>query len=184
MSEELPLVSQVMHLREGEVEPSDEAKVERLERKLSEWKRDVVRAGKKMPTPSREDMASNMVDVENNLEGYWCKREKCMNSRTHWVLHSSCWDCWHDPCACLAPLVWDEVEQMYHHFFCHAGAKRKNNFWLSEATSDLTRISFKRREEKKETAGNKGKKRKSAPTINRLPKTKGSVATTMQSDYN
>ena len=36
-----------MYLCEGEVEPGDEAKVERLERKLSGWKRDVVRVGKK-----------------------------------------------------------------------------------------------------------------------------------------
>jgi hypothetical protein len=47
MSEELPLVSQVMYLREGDVKPGDEAKVERLERKLSEWKRNVVRVGRK-----------------------------------------------------------------------------------------------------------------------------------------
>jgi hypothetical protein len=73
MSEKLPLVSQVMYLCKGDVEPGDEAKVERLERKVSEWKRDVVRVGKKIPTSSREEMASNMVDVENNLEGYWCK---------------------------------------------------------------------------------------------------------------
>jgi hypothetical protein len=73
MSEKLPLVSQVMYLRKGDVEPGDEAKVERLERKVSEWKRNVVRVGKKIPTSSREEMASNMVNVENNLEGYWCK---------------------------------------------------------------------------------------------------------------
>jgi hypothetical protein len=88
MSDELPLVSQVMYFREGEVEPGDEAKVERLERKLWDWKRDVLaRVGKGLPTLSREDMASHMVQVENNLEGYWCKGEKCMSSsRTHWVL--------------------------------------------------------------------------------------------------
>jgi hypothetical protein len=34
MSDELPLVSQVMYFQKGEVEPGDEAKVERLERKL------------------------------------------------------------------------------------------------------------------------------------------------------
>jgi hypothetical protein len=79
-----------MYFREGEVEPGDEAKVERLERKLLDWKRDGVdRVRKGLPIPSREDMASDMVQVENNLEGYWCKGEKCMSSRTHWVLHSS-----------------------------------------------------------------------------------------------
>jgi hypothetical protein len=71
MSEELPLVSQVMYLREGVVKPSDEAKVERFERKLSDWKRDVMdRVGKELPTPSKKDMASDSVHVENNLEGY------------------------------------------------------------------------------------------------------------------
>jgi hypothetical protein len=51
MSDELPLVSQVMYLREGEVKPGDEAKVERLERKLSDWKGDVVaRVRKGLPT--------------------------------------------------------------------------------------------------------------------------------------
>jgi hypothetical protein len=34
MSRELNLVSQVMYLGEGEVEPSDEAKVVRLEQKM------------------------------------------------------------------------------------------------------------------------------------------------------
>jgi hypothetical protein len=73
MSGQLPLVSQVMHFRDGEVEPGDEAKVEQLERKLWDWKRDVVaRVGKGSSTPLREDMASDMVQVENNLEGYWC----------------------------------------------------------------------------------------------------------------
>jgi hypothetical protein len=73
MSKELDLVSQVMYLREGEVEPGDEAKVERLERKLSDWKRDVVDrvpVGKELPTQSKEDMASNVVQVESGLGGY------------------------------------------------------------------------------------------------------------------
>jgi hypothetical protein len=70
MSDQLPLVSQVMYFRDGEVEAGDEAKVERLERKLWDWKRDVVaRVGKGSLTPSREDMASDMVQVENNLLG-------------------------------------------------------------------------------------------------------------------
>jgi hypothetical protein len=110
----------------------------------------VARVGKGLPTPSREDMASNMVQVENNLEGYWCKGEKCMSSSTHWVLHSSetiCWDCWHNPCACLIPLEWDEAEQAYYFFFLCDG-KTKNNIWLSEPASDLVKISYKRKEKK------------------------------------
>jgi hypothetical protein len=100
MSAELPLGSQVMYLCEGEVESGDETRVERLERKLADFERDVPRVVKKEPTSSREG-ASDMVNVENRLEGYWCKGEKCLSSCTHWVLHSSetiCCDCGHDPC--------------------------------------------------------------------------------------
>jgi hypothetical protein len=127
MSKDLDLVSQVMYLPEGENKPGDEAKVERLERKLLDWKRNIVdRVGKELPMPLKADMASNMVQVGKKWEGYWCKGEKCISSHTHWVLHSSetiCWDCWHDPCACSAPLVWDKVEQAYYYFFNHAMVK-------------------------------------------------------------
>jgi hypothetical protein len=149
MSADLPLVSQVMYLREGGVEPGDEARVERLERKISDWERDVSRKVKKERTTSREDLVSDMVDTENNLKGYWCEGEKCLSSRTHWVLHSSetiCCDCWHDPCACAAPLEWDEAEQAYYNFFLSCDGKTKNNFWLSEPTSDQARMAFKRKE--------------------------------------
>jgi hypothetical protein len=59
-----------MYLREGVVEPGDEARVERLERKMFDFKRDVARVGKKKQTSSREDIASDMVYFENKLEGY------------------------------------------------------------------------------------------------------------------
>jgi hypothetical protein len=162
MSDELPLVSQVMYfVREGEVEPGDEGKVERLERKSSDWKHDVVaRVGKGLPTPSREDIASDMVQVENNLEGYWCEGEKCMSSPTHWVLHSSetiCWDCWYDPCTCSVPLEWDEAKQAYYFFFWSCDGKTKNNIWLSKPTSGLAKISYKRKGKKQR---NNMKKRK------------------------
>jgi hypothetical protein len=146
MSKELDPASQVMYLREGEFKSGDEAKVERLERKLLDWKRGVVdRVGKELPTPSKEKMASDMVQVENNLEGYWWEGEKGMSSHTHWVLHSSetiCWDCGHDPCACSAPLVKDEVEQAeqaYYHFFNHATAKRRitSGCWNQPVTSPV-----------------------------------------------
>ena len=83
MSVDLPLVSQVMYLREGGVKPGDEARVERLERKISDWERDLSREVKKERTTSREDLASDMVNTENNLKGYWCEGEKCLSSRTH-----------------------------------------------------------------------------------------------------
>jgi hypothetical protein len=74
MSQKLALVRQVMFLCEGEVGSGDEAKVVLgLERILLDWKGDVVaRVGKELTTPSKEDMASNMVQVDSNLEGYWC----------------------------------------------------------------------------------------------------------------
>ncbi len=83
MSAELPLVSQVMYLREGVVEPGDEARVEQLERKLADFERDIARVAKEEPASSREAIASDMVDVENKLEGYWCQGEKCLSICTH-----------------------------------------------------------------------------------------------------
>ena len=120
-----------MYFHEGVVEPGDEARVERLERKMFDFERDVARVGKKKQTSSREDIASDMVDVENKVEGHWCEGEKCLSSHTHWVLHSSetiCCDCRHDPCACAAPLVWDEAEKAYYLFFCHVTVKPRTTF--------------------------------------------------------
>jgi hypothetical protein len=54
MSLELDLVSQVMYLRDGEVNSGDEAKVERLESKMSDWKRDVIGDSKNF---TREEMS-------------------------------------------------------------------------------------------------------------------------------
>jgi hypothetical protein len=149
MSAKLPLVSQVVYLREGVVEPGDEARVERLERKMADFERNVARVAKEERASLREGIASDMVNVENRLEGYWCQGEKCLCSHTHWVLHSSetiCCDCGHDPCACATPLVWDEAEQAYYHFFLSCDGKTKSNFWLSKPTSDRARIAFKRKE--------------------------------------
>ena len=118
MSLDLDLVSQIMYLREGEVNPGDEAKVARYEKKLSDWKRDVH--GKSQIIATKEDMSSEMHQLATNLEGYWCEGVKCMCERTHWVLNESmtnCWECMHDPCACGAPLVWEEEEQAYFRFF-------------------------------------------------------------------
>jgi hypothetical protein len=55
----------------------------------------------------------------------------------------------HDPCACEAPLVWDEAEQVYYHFFLSCDGKTKSNFWLSKPTSERGNITFKRKEKKK-----------------------------------
>jgi hypothetical protein len=42
MSLNLPLVSLVMYLQEGEINPGDEGKVIRFEKKMSDWRRDIV----------------------------------------------------------------------------------------------------------------------------------------------
>ena len=157
MSLDLDVVSQVLYLREGEVNPGDEAKVvERLETKLSDWYRDVVqKVGKNKSVsekPKREDMLADSLEVENGFKGYWCEGEKCVSHRTHWVLHSSktiCWECRHDPCACSSPLVWDESEDVYYTFFLSCDGKTKENIWMSEPLSDLARISFRRKEKKR-----------------------------------
>jgi hypothetical protein len=111
MSVDLNVVREVMYLRTGEVNPGNEVRVMRLERKLSDWYCNVCKEpGSEKPT--REDMLADLSQVENSCEGYWCEGEKCVSVRTHWVMHSSkrlCWDCSHDPCACSPPLVWDEV---------------------------------------------------------------------------
>jgi hypothetical protein len=46
MSIDLPLVSLVMYLQEGEINPGDEGKVIRFEKKMSDWRRDVVGGSK------------------------------------------------------------------------------------------------------------------------------------------
>jgi acylphosphatase len=54
MSLELDLVSQVMNLRDGEVNPGDKAKVERFESKMSDQKHDVIGDSKNF---TREEMS-------------------------------------------------------------------------------------------------------------------------------
>jgi hypothetical protein len=89
MSLDLDVVSQVLYLREGEVNPGDKAKVERLETRLSDWYRDVVqKVGKNKSVsekPKQKDMLADSFEVENGFKGYWCEGEKCVSHRTHWV---------------------------------------------------------------------------------------------------
>jgi hypothetical protein len=150
MSLDLNLVSQIMYLREGEVNPGDEAKVVRYESQLSDWKRDVHGNSKIIPT--KEDMSSEMHQLGNNFGGYWCEGVKCMCERTHWVLNESptnCWECMHDPCACGAPLVWEEEEQAYFRFFLSCDGKTKRNIWMTKPMSDMATINYKRGEKKR-----------------------------------
>ena len=158
---DLCLVSQVMYLRDGEINPGDEAKVARLEKKIMDWKRDIVdnenqnyaESTEPKPTiPTRLEMTNDMLELENKFNGYWCEGEKCGALRTHWVLNesiSNCWSCMHDPCACSPPLVWDEAENAYYRFFLSCDGNIKTNIWMSEPTTDLAKINFKRREMKR-----------------------------------
>jgi hypothetical protein len=83
----------------------------------------------------------------------------------------------------VAPLVWDEAEQAYHLFFLSCDGKTKNNFWLSEPTSDRARIAFKRKEKKKKDNMKRRKEEEDcADNQRRLHRTKGSFATTMRRD--
>ena len=128
---ELSAVCKIMYHSEGYVYPGDEDKVTRYERKIAEWKRDVVDKQEKVKgakEPTAQEMAQAYWQVEKSFTGYWCDGEDCMCDRTHWVLHSSssiCWECVHDPCSCNAPLVWDEVEKAYYSFFCPAMERRR-----------------------------------------------------------
>jgi hypothetical protein len=67
MSLDLPLVSQIMYLHEGEVNPGDEGKVIRYEKKMLDWRRDVVSGSKNF---TREEMSGDMFQVENSFGGY------------------------------------------------------------------------------------------------------------------
>ena len=158
MSLDLPLVSLVMYLKEGEINPGDEGKVVRFEKKMSDWRRDVIVGDSKNLT--REDMTSNMCQVENGFVGYWCEGAKCLCARTHWVLQESesfCWDCMHDPCACSTPLVWDATEQAYSRFFLSCDGKTKKNVWMSKPIGSMATIKYKRGEKKRKERENKEK---------------------------
>jgi hypothetical protein len=112
---------------------------------MSDWRRDVVGGSKNL---TREDMSSNMCQVENGFAGYWCEEVKCLCARTHWVLQESepfCWDSMHDPCACSTPLVWDATEQAYN-FFLSCNGKTKKNIWMSKPIGSMSTINYKRRE--------------------------------------
>ena len=148
------LVGQIMYLQYGDVNPGDEEKVARYERKISEWKRDVVDNLLTLPKlgqPTKEEMSHDIFKLENGFNGFWCQGDQCLTNRSHWVLHESkttCWECMHDPCACKLPLVWDEDERAYYRFFLSVDGKTKRNVWMTEPTSDIQKIHWKRKEKK------------------------------------
>jgi hypothetical protein len=155
MSLDLDVVSQIMYLREGEINPGDEEKVIRFEKKISEWKQDILdkivtKPGSSIPT--KDDISSDFVALENSFGGYWCEGEKCHCDRSHWVIHdsdSNCWECMHDPCACRAPLVWDGKENAYYVFFLSVDGATKRNVWMTEPTSDMELMKFRQNEKKR-----------------------------------
>ena len=146
---DLDLVSQIVYLASGKIEEGEEEKVVRLEHKLSDWKRDVVgkKEGLESTNATKEQMSYAAFELERKMEGYWCEGEKCACTRTHWVFHSSestCWECMHDPCACQPPLLFDEAENAYYRLFLSADGKMKTVVWMSNPTTNLARIRWKR----------------------------------------
>lgn len=56
---DLSLVGQIEYLDGGDVEPGDENKVIRFEKKIAEWKRDVVDKKQKLPGDKRKHQQKN-----------------------------------------------------------------------------------------------------------------------------
>jgi hypothetical protein len=157
MSLDLDVVSQVIYLREGEVNAGDEDNVISYEKKLADWKRDVV-DGQSNKKPTREDMPSHFYQLENSFNGYWCKGGTCGCVRTHWVVQASklnCWECMHNPCACSPSLVWNDEEQAYYHFFLSCDGKTKKNTWMTKPIGNMAKINFKKGEKKRIERGEK-----------------------------
>jgi hypothetical protein len=131
-----------MYLQEGDV-PDNEDKRIRLETKIEEWRRDVVNPDSKRKNetePSKMEMTEEFWEIESEYAGYWCEGEKCFCERTHWVLFSSdtcCDECMHDPCACQAPLIWDEGEKAYYRIWESVDASIQRKIWLMVPTSNL-----------------------------------------------
>jgi hypothetical protein len=116
---------------------------------MSDRRRDVVGG---LENFTRKDMSSDMCQVENNFDGYWCEEVKCLCARTQWVLHESesfCWDCTHDPCACSTPLNWDASEQAYYRFCFSCDGKTKKNVWMSKPNGSMATINYKQGEKKR-----------------------------------
>ena len=107
-----------------------------------------------------DKISFDLHQVEKNFDGYWCEGDKCACKRTHWVIHeseSNCWECMHDPCACNPPLEWDQAEKAYFRFFLSCDGKTKTNIWLTQPTSDLATINYKRGEKKRKDRREKEK---------------------------
>jgi hypothetical protein len=74
MSLDLPLVSLVMYLQEGEVNPGDEGKVIRFEKKMSDWRRDVVGGSTRRTTTK---ILRRTTAVGANLRTSTMQRSSC-----------------------------------------------------------------------------------------------------------
>ena len=155
MSEDLDQISVLMYFIEGQINPGDEEKVKRLEKKISEWQRDVVEEKQSHPgyvLPSKKQMASDFFQTEWNHSGYWCEGKECYCARTHWVVFSKvtfCYECMHDPCACRPPLFWDTAENAYYRLFQSCDATISRKIWLEEPCSTIEKNKWCRQEMKR-----------------------------------
>jgi hypothetical protein len=135
--EELSLISQIMFLQHGEVDPENASKMIRLEKQVVDWKRDVV--DKQTANASTEEhtfnsMAAAVWELLNDGDGYWCQGKTCECERSHWVRFEQenyCYECQHEPCACHAPLVWDEGEDAYYRINKRS-PKYNKKVWMSQ----------------------------------------------------
>jgi hypothetical protein len=160
MSLNLPLVSLVKYLQEGEVNPGDEGKVIRFEKKMLDWRRDVVGGSKNF---TRKDMSSDMCQVENSFDGYWCKGVKCLFARTHRVLHEMLG--LHARSVCMQHTVGLGCYGAgLLPLFLSCDVKTKTNVWMSKPNGSMTTINYKRgekkRKEREDKERTKRKKRK------------------------
>jgi hypothetical protein len=134
---------------EGEVRRGDVGYLGWFDQRMSDWIRDVGRERTgvgESAFETKKEMSRKMLRVESNFEGYWCQGLTCQCSRSHWVMNeskSNCWDCLHDPCACLPPLLWDEVEQAYYRI------GDDSTVWMSEPRTHSAKLEFQRREKKR-----------------------------------
>ncbi len=165
--------------------PGDENKVIRFEQKIAGWKRDVVDKKRELPgekTPKKQQMREDMYTLKNERCGYWWEGETCKCDRSHWVVHDimlNCWECMHAPCACEAPLVWDEKENAYYYFFCRVTDWQSATFgFLSQRRTSQGWLSRSRKRKGKRESRRK-ERRRTVPKIKKMPTTKDTVATSM-----
>jgi hypothetical protein len=140
-----------MYLREGEVNPGDEAKVIQYEKNI---RMETRCFGGKL----REDAVEGPNCYRHYQTRKWLQRILVRGSQMRvpekslgrlYSSKSNCWDCMHDPCACNPPLVWDDEENGCYSFFLSCDGRTKRNTWMTQPTGAIATINYKRGEKRK-----------------------------------